>query len=236
MKMKKERKEEKSFKELFKERFSGMTFKSYLKETYVFVKDNLLKTTLIILVIALFSVGSVLYSPASFKYDKPDVTFMKDWIERIQVFAIIAFAGIVPYMYIPVVGLAAGISTECMYFANYVLNVGRMKGTLVYIAPLLLNLLFLAISTAIGFYICRNATISQRISSVKSKNTMDLKMSIFEATNKKDKVKAIEKKRKEKIKELENKKQKLDLFQIVNVTVIISVIQLAVSLAKSLLV
>ncbi len=236
MKIKKERKDEKSFKELFKERFSGMTFKSYLKETYNFIKDNLLKTTLIILAISLLSIGSVLYSPGSFKYDKPDVTFVKDWIERIQVLAIIAFAGIVPYMYIPVVGLAAGISTECMYFANYVLNVGRMKGTLAYIAPLLLNLLFLAISTAIGFYICRNATISQRISSVKSKNTMDLKMSIYEATNKRDKIKAIEKKRKEKIKELENKKQKLDLFQIVNVTAILAILQLLASLIKSLFV
>ncbi|MBR6613868.1 MAG: hypothetical protein IKK84_03780 [Clostridia bacterium] len=236
MKYKKERKEKKSFKELFKARFSGMTFKSYIKETYDFVKNNLLKTTLILLAIALLSIGSVLYSPASFKYDKPDVTFVSDWIERIQVLAIIVFAGVVPYMYIPVVGLAAGISTECMYFANYVLTVGRMKGTLVYILPMLLNLLFLAIATAIGFHICRNATLSQRIKSVQSKNSMDLGLAIFEATNKKDKVKAIEKKRKDKIKELESKKKDLDLFQIVNVTIIISVLQLVASYVKSLLV
>lgn len=236
MKYKKERKEKKSFKELFKARFSGMTFKSYIKETYDFVKNNLLKTTLILLAIALLSIGSVLYSPASFKYDKPDVTFASDWIERIQVLAIIVFAGVVPYMYIPVVGLAAGISTECMYFANYVLTVGRMKGTLVYILPMLLNLLFLAIATAIGFHICRNATLSQRIKSVQSKNSMDLGLAIFEATNKKDKVKAIEKKRKDKIKELESKKKDLDLFQIVNVTIIISVLQLVASYVKSLLV
>ena len=236
MKIKKDRKEEKSFKELFKARFSGMTVKSYFKETCEFVKANLLKTTLIILAITLLSIGSVLYSPASFKYDKPDVTFVKDWFERIQVIVIIAFAGIVPYMYIPVIGLASGISAECMYFANYVLTVGRMKGTLIYIAPMLLNLLFLAIATSIGFYICNNATLSQRIKSVKSKNSMDLGLAIFEATNKKDKVKAIEKKRKDKIKELESKKKDLDLFQIVNVSLILCVLQLVASLVKSLLV
>lgn len=236
MKIKKDRKESKSFKELFKARFSGMTFKSYLKETCEFVKNNLLKTTLIILAITLLSIGSVLYSPSSFKYDKPDVTFGSDWLERIKVIAIIAFAGIVPYMYIPVVGLAAGISVECMYFANYVLTVGRMKGTLIYIVPMLLNLLFLAIATSIGFYICRNATLSQRIKSVQSKNSMDLGLAIFEATNKKDKVKAIEKKRKDKIKELESKKKDLDLFQIVNVSLILCVLQLGASLIKSLLV
>ena len=236
MKYKKERKEKKSFKELFEARFSGMTFKSYIKETCDFVKNNLLKVTLILLAIALLSIGSVLYSPASFKYDKTDVTFIKEWFERIQVLVIIVFAGVVPYMYIPVVGLAAGISTECIYFANYTLTVGRMKGTLVYILPMLLNLLFLAIATAIGFHICHNATLSQRIKSVKSKNSMDLKMAIFEATNKKDKVKKIEKQRKEKIKELESKKKDLDLFQIVNVTMVICVLQLVASYAKSLLV
>ena len=123
-----------------------------------------------------------------------------------------------------------------MYFANYVLTVGRMKGTLIYIVPMLLNLLFLAIATSIGFYICRNATLSQRIKSVKSKNSMDLGLAIFEATNKKDKVKAIEKKRKDKIKELESKKKDLDLFQIVNVSLILCVFQLVASLVKSLLV
>ena len=65
---------------------------------------------------------------------------------------------------------------------------------------------------------------------------MDLGLAIFEATNKKDKVKAIEKKRKDKIKELESKKKDLDLFQIVNVSLILCVLQLGASLVKSLLV
>ena len=99
MKIKKERKDEKSFKELFKERFSGMTLKSYLIETGVYIKKHILKVSLIILAITLLSVVSVVNKPEMFKLEKANVTFWGEWIDRIQVLGIIVFAGIVPYMY-----------------------------------------------------------------------------------------------------------------------------------------
>ncbi len=236
MKIKKERKDEKSFKELIKERFSGMTVKSYLIETGVYIKKNILKATLIILAITILSVVSVVNSPEMYKLEKANVTFWGEWIERAKVLIIIVFAGIVPYMYIPVIGLVASISAECIYFANYISIVGRLKGTLGYITPYILNMLFIAAATALGIHICRNATISQRIASVKSKNSMDIKMKFYEAANKKVKMKEIEKKRKDKIKALEEKRVNLDLFQIINITAIICVLQMLASLAKTLIV
>ena len=61
-------------------------------------------------------------------------------------------------------------------------------------------------------------------------------MSIYEAAKKIDKKNAIDKKRKDKIAKLESKKQELDLFQIINVTVILCVVQLGASLIKSLVI
>ena len=236
MKIKKDRKETKSFKELFLERFSDMTVKSYLIETGTYIKKHMLKATLIILAITLLSVVSVVKSPEMFKLDKADVAFWGEWLGRAQVLIIIVFAGIVPYMYIPIIGLASSISAECIYFANYVSTVGRLKGTLGYITPYILNMLFIAAATALGLHICRNVTISQRITSIKSKNSMDIKIKWYEATNKKAKMKEIEKQRKDKIKALEDKKVNVDLFQIINITAIICVLQMLASLVKTLVV
>ena len=234
MKIKKERKEDKSFMSLLKKRFDGMTFKSYVKETFEFINEYITKKTLIMLVIAVLMMLGTLGSPEVLKADLEVKPFIKDYWQAVQVIVVVIFSGMVPYMYVPVIGILSAIAAETTIFANLVLEFGKVKALTMYIIPYVLNILVVAVSSAIGMYICNNATLSQRITSVKSKNSMDFKLTVYEATNKKDKIKALKKEREDKIKKLESKKKEIDLFQVVNIAAILSVIQLVASFTKVL--
>lgn len=236
MKYKNERKEKVNVKEKILNDISGITFQSYIKSTYTFIKNNLSKMVCIMMVLALLGIASLLINPESLKADMTNVTFGHTYFETIKVIAIVVLSGIAPYLYAPIIGIGYTIFLECMYMANLVLKMGYIKGIAIYIVPFMLNVLIMAIASAIGIYMCKNITLGHRITNIKTTNSMDLRMSIYEAAKKIDKKNAIDKKRKDKIAKLESKKQELDLFQIINVTVILCVVQLGASLIKSLVI
>ena len=85
-------------------------------------------------------------------------------------------------------------------------------------------------------YICKNKTLANKIDNMKYKNSMDLRISIYEAAKKLDKKNKIEKQREDKVNKLKSKMQNLDLFQIINITAILCVLQIIASLAKTLVI
>ncbi len=234
MKYKKERKEKVNVKEKILNSTKDLTLKTYIKSTFTFVKDNLFKIVCIIMALAIFGMASLLINPESLKANMANITFGHTYVETIKVIVIVVLSGIAPYLYAPIIGIAYTIFLECMYMANLILKVGYFKGIFIYIVPFILNVLIMAIAGAIGIYICKNITLGHRITNIKATNSMDLRMSIYEAAKKIDKKNAIDKKRKDKIAKLESKKQELDLFQIINVTVILCVLQLGATLIKAL--
>jgi len=225
-----------SIKEKLLNSIKGLTFKTYISSTVSFAKENLIKTIWILGVIVLVILASLLIKPQILKMEIANVTFLANYIEAIKVVVIMIFAGIAPYLYAPVIGFVYGIYLDVICMANLILEVGYLKGILMYIIPFVLNSLIIITATALGLYICKNITLGYRITNVKSTNSMDLRISIYEATGKKDKKNKLEKERQEKIKKLENKKKELDLFQIINVTAILCVIQAVSSLAKALVI
>ena len=236
MKIKKDRKEKVGVKEKILESLKGMTLKTYIKSTWTFIKENLIKVIGIVLVITLIATAGLLIKPAVLKMDIANVTFGTNYIEAIKIIVIMVVSGIAPYIYAPVIGVVYTIYLEVICMANLIIEVGYIKGIFMYIIPFVLNVLVAAVVSAVGIYICRNITLGYKIKDVKATNSMDLRISIYEAAKKVDKKKKLEKERKDKISKLESKKKELDLFQIINVTAILCVVELLASFAKSLVI
>lgn len=236
MKMKKEIKEKNNIKEKILNSIKGLTFGSYLSSTVKFVKENLLKPLGIILVLSLLFMTGLLIKPEILKMDIANVTFWANYLETIKMIIIMVVSGIAPYLYAPIIGIAYEVYLEIIYLANVILEVGYLKGMFMYMIPFILNVVIAGLSAAIGIYMCKNITLGHRITDIKATNSMDLRISIYEATNKLDKKNKLEKERKNKIKKLEGKKKELDLFQIINMTTILCVLQLIASFIKSLVI
>jgi len=229
----------KEIKEKMFARFKGMTFKSYLKETLEFFNNNLKKTFFVLGIISVLiiamgitsSVKSIQSSEYSTNIVK-DISFGESYFTNIQVIVIIIFAGIVPYMYVPVIGCLSGTYNELITFAYLTLEKGYLKATIMYILPILLNISIICIATALGMYICKSVTSGYKLDNMKHMNSTNFRLELYKLSKKDKKQKELEDKKNKKIKELENKHKKIDYFQVFNITIILFVLQLIASLLR----
>lgn len=230
-------------KEKIAARFKGMTFKSYLKETFNFFNTNLKKPFLVLGIISiLIIVMGVSYGIAAIQsgdYAESTVahiSFGESYFTNIQVILIVIFAGIVPYMYIPVISSLAIGYTELTTLAYLIVKNGYLKASLVYILPMLLNITIIVMSATLGMYICKTVTARYRLDNMKYMNSTNFKLQLYELTKKDKKKKELEKKKNKKIKELEDKSKKIDYFGLVNITIILFILQLIASLFRVIII
>ena len=214
----------------------GLTFKEYLRNTIDFLKNNILKKAYIMLAISLIIATALLTNPQVSEAELVNVKFLGDYVEKLKSIVVIVVSGIVPYLYAPILGIIFTIFTECIFMANLILEAGYIQGILTYILPFILNIGAMSIATALGVYICRNKTLDSKIDNMKYTSAIDLRISIYEAANRKDKKNKLEMQKKEKIENLKKKRQELDLFQIINITAIVCVMQILASITKSLVI
>lgn len=229
----------KEIKEKMLARFKGMTFKSYLKETLEFFNTNLKKPFVILAIISILiivmgvstgvaSIQAGTYNEENFKA----ISFGESYITNLQVIFVVIFAGIVPYMYVPVIGGLAGAYTELTTLAYLIVEKGYLKACLIYILPMLLNIAIITMATVLGMYICKTVTAGYKLDNMKHMNSTNFKIKLYELTKKDKKKKELENKKNKKLKELESKSKKIDYFQLVNITVILFIIQIIASLFR----
>lgn len=210
-----------------------MSFKSYIREFLLFVDKNILKTTGILAIIAVLllaiTIKPIITTTIAKECEglcRDQVTFLSEISSKLQVILVTAVAGIVPYIYAPVVGFLGYIFSELTNFAYIIKGFGYVKGIAIGIVPLMLNVLTICIITALGIYICRKVTVGYRISNIKNMNFTNFKIRLYEILQKEKKVQALTKARDTKIEKLQAKKEKLNYIQILNTAIVVSIIQL----------
>lgn len=227
----------KEVKEKMLSRFKDMTFKSYLKETIDFFNINLKKTFIILCVISIIiialgvcQVASAIKGDLMVNIEK--TSFGQTYITNIQVVFVIVFAGIVPYLYVPIIGGLAGAYTELNTLAYLIAGKGYLKATLIYVIPMLLNIAIISIAASVGVYICKSVTSGYKLDNMKHMNSTNFRLELYKLTKKDKKQKELEDKKNKKIKELENQHKKIDYFQVFNITIILFIIQLIATIFR----
>lgn len=220
-----------------KEKIKEISIKKIIKSIYDFYKINLKKTFLIlcmvniiIIVLGIPSVVQILKISAETEKIVTSANFFNIYSINIQMVFFIVLAGIVPYIYIPIVGAFAGSLTEISKIATLILDKGYLMATIIYLLPMLLNICIISIAVALGIYVCKTITAKYKLTDAKSMGFTKFRIDLYDTLKKKDKKEELEKKREQKIAELEKKNRKLDYFNIIGITLILFVLQIIASL------
>ena len=229
----------KKIKENISERFKGITFKSYLKRIYDFFNSNLKKTFVVMCVVAvlLIVIGvqtevNSIQNGTNSSYNLDGLTFGESYISNIQVIFMVVLAGIVPYMYIPVAGGLMEMYNELVMSAYIIVEKGYLKGILLYIFPLLLNICIISVATALGVYICKTVTMKYKIDNIKHMNSTNFRLKWYEVIKNEKKKETLEEKKNKKLIKLEKKYKKIDYFGLINITIRLFVLQIIASLLR----
>ena len=213
-----------------KKKKSGI--KTYIRNFLLFVDKNLMKKIGILCIVALvvvaICIGFVIKITMASECEgvcSDGGTIISNYWSYFKLLGISVISGIVPYIYLPAVAFLACVMQELSNFAYVIKGYGYALGTGLGIIPLILNILVAAIVAALGIYICRNITIGYRITNLKNMNVTNFKIKTYEIFGKKEKAEKLINTRNSKIEALEAKKEKLNLLQILNVSIVVCILQ-----------
>ena len=211
---------------------SEFNIKNYAKEFLLFLDKHIIKKSGILFVVALLIIGiSLSFIVNVAKTDecvgtcRDGIRLFSEYGSKMSVLFVTAFAGIVPYMYAPIIGFIGSVINEVITLAYAIKGYGYFCGTLAYIVPMLINIIVACVVAAIGIYVCNAITVGYKISNVKNMNVINFRIKLYEGLSREKKVKELTKKRDEKLKKLEAKKEKINYLQILNTAIVVSIIQ-----------
>lgn len=222
-----------------KEKFN---FKKYMKDFLLFVDKYLMKSIKILFVIAILltaiSLSGMVAGAKAAECEGACIDGITIWTNYIAKFQILLFtlvAGIVPYIYVGVLGFLGYLLSEVADIAFLIKGYGYFGGIAAGVVPFIINILIISIVTSLAIYICKTVTVSYKISSINNMNFTNFKIRLYEVLNKQDKVDALIKKKDEKIQKLQSRKEKLKYLQILNVSIVVVILQMVSVLIQHLL-
>lgn len=218
------------------------SIKTYLRDFLLFLDKKLLKTIKILLVIAILIIALTLTTYISNAMKDTcvglcrdeGVTLISEYVSKLKVLIVTAVAGIVPYIFAPVIGFIGYNLSIVSEIAYIIKGMGYVKGILLVIIPTILNVVTISLITALGIYICKTVMVGYRISSVNNMNFLNFRIKLYEGIGNEEKQKKLTEKKEAKLKKLEAKHEKLNYLQIVNVLAVSAVLQFVSTLIQEI--
>jgi hypothetical protein len=143
--------------------------------------------------------------------------------DKIPLVFLLVFSGITPFIYIPVVGIIG---------FPYILVTGLMNMSVVNMVfasiGAIIQIFGVSLAIAAGIYYCTNSTKRYRYNQTTTFGLDDVKMQIYEATKKEEKLNKIKDKRQAKIEKKEKLNVKIE-YKALLITTIISIIIVAIA-------
>lgn len=218
------------------------SLKKYLRDFLLFVDKELVKTFKILLIIALLLIAiSMKFAITSAAANEcegtclDNITLWSNYSSNIQVIGVAIIAGIVPYIYAPILGFVGILFNEVSRVAYLIKGYGYFGGIGLGIVPLILNIVIICIAVSLGMYICRTVTVGYKISNLNNMNFTNFRIRLYDVLKKQDKVEYLTKKKEKKINKLEKGKEKLNYLQILNMFILVCIVQFISSLIQSIL-
>ena len=211
-----------------------------LKDTLKFFNENLRKKTLILFTI--FTVVSVIFFIPIIKELKEFVAsnselnislgnLVKD---KILLLLLTIIAGVVPHMYIAVLGGIGYIYQALIEYAYIIVDKGYFLGIIIILIPFVLNLVCISVVTAMGMYLCKINTNKFVLGQQRNMNFTRFRLELARATQNIEKQKKIQKKIDEKEAKLQSRETKIKYKEVFIIFGIICILQLISSLIEGL--
>jgi len=207
-----------------------LSFKKHIRDFLLFIDNKLIKTVGILAVVALvlivISISPMVSSVnEQTQHVNETMTISTDFLSKLKILLFTLVAGIVPYVYIAVLGLVGYVVNEVTSLSELIVEYGYLGGIGAGIIPLVINVIIICVVTALAIYICKTVTVSYKISNIKNMNFTNFRIKLYEVLQKEDKVKMLTKKKEEKLNKLQKNKEKLNYIQILNVSIVICILQ-----------
>ena len=152
--------------------------------------------------------------------------------DKVLITLITVVAGVVPYVYIPVISGIGYMYQITVEFSHIIAQNGYFIGTIELLIPYILNVISISIVTSLGIYLCKINTYKYILVQQRNMNWNTFKIELYKITGKKEKKALVEKKIKEKEEKMASKDKKIDYKQVLNTSLLCLILQLISSLIE----
>lgn len=219
------------------------SIKKYLRDFLKFIQENMSRYIKVFLVISIILIALTIStfitkaesSTCIGMCRDSSVNFITEYWSKLQILLITIVAGIVPYIFAPVIGFIGYVLSIASELSYIIKGLGYIKGIAIWLFPAMLDILTISITVSVGVYICKTVTVGYKISSINSMNFLNFRIKLYEEIGNKQKYEQLTKLKKEKIEKLEGKKNKLNYLQILNVVILIVILQFISTLIQEIL-
>lgn len=210
-----------------------------------FLKKDVLTKFLICVVIAVilvlvFTISSVNHVKTlgckELFCDSEGITISENFISRLEMLLLTAFAAMVPYFYMPYLGLVAYMYNEIITIAHIINIYGYAIGILKYILPLILNILTIGLVTAVSVYMEKIATHKFILSRHNAMNFTSFRMKIYQMLKKQDKYEKLYEKQQKRIDKIKQNTEKIKWKGVIITFVAAVIIQFLSTVLQNILV
>jgi len=203
-----------TLEELDKSKIKPKNEFNYLK----FFKGKILPKFLVCVVIAIIitlvftisSVNQVKSLGCTEMYcSSEEITISQNYLSRAEMLLLTLVASVVPYFYMPYLGLVLYMYNEVVTLAHVINISGYLFGIVKYLLPLIFNICSIAILTGVAVYLVKIVTDKTRMNRNSSMNFTSFRLKIYEMLKRQDKYDALNKKQQERIKKIQKNTEKI---------------------------
>lgn len=184
-----------------------------------FVKNKVMPKVLICIVIALLLVSVFTISAVNsvkklgcteIYCSSEGITISENFISRLEMLLLTLVASVVPYFYMPVLGLVLYMYNEIITLAHVINVNGYLFGILRYVLPLLFNIISISLVTGTAIYMAKIVTDKRRLNRNSSMNFTSFRLKIYEMLKNKEKYDKLYKAQQERIDKLQKVTEKIE--------------------------
>ncbi len=223
-------------------------FAMLLSDFFCFYKKNLRKKHVIVYIIMLVLFGTITASLISnidvstvMQENMDNTEYAKTWSYAVEMLKnetmlllITVVAGMVPFVYIPIITMACVPYTYAQEIYNVFIATIGSKSMLFLLISSVFQLIGMSLAVVIGIHYCKNATKKYIYSQKNSYGFKDFKIQFYEMIKKNKKAEELRNKKKEELEKNQKLNVKIDYKNII-IGTIIAIVILSLSLLISLI-
>lgn len=211
-----------------------------------FLKKEILPVTLVCMVICcLVVLAGTVSMVSSLKSGDSDCTVMycgdtvsisSNYFTRLKMLALIVISSIVPYFYMPYLGLIGYAYMELITLSQAIVAYGYFAGILRYLVMYLINISIVSVITSCSIYIAKIVTAKFITKRSETMNFTNFRLKFYEMIKNDKKYNEVLKKKQKKISKLEKRVKKIDWKNLSYIAIAICIIQFISVVIEKLLV
>lgn len=168
--------------------------------------------------------------------DSQEITISENFINRLEVIILTVIAGVVPYFYLPYLGLISYMYNEIIT-VGHIINVnGYAIGIFKYLLPFTLNIIAISIVTSLAIYLVKQFTIKFIISRSNTMNFTNFRLKVYEMLKKQDKYTKLIEKKNTRLEKMQKKAEKIEWKGLIITLISVIIIQFVAVVLQSILI